>query len=61
MQEETIPYSIKDGTTTADIKVRDDEKNRGVIFDPSMKLNKHVKVVVNKGNRICWPDEEDIW
>ena len=43
---------MRDGTTRADVKVREEEKDLGVTFDPSLKFSKHVGVVANKGNRI---------
>ena len=51
-QDEISPYSMRDGTTRADVKVREEEKDLGVTFDPSLKFSKHVGVVANKGNRI---------
>ncbi|XP_072033113.1 uncharacterized protein B0403.1-like [Amphiura filiformis] len=46
-------YSMRDGGTRADLEVRDEEKDLGVVFDPSLKFSKHVGKVANKANRIA--------
>ena len=40
------------------MEVRADEKDLGVIFDPSLKCSKHVWVVANKANRIVGLKED---
>ncbi|XP_072018234.1 uncharacterized protein [Amphiura filiformis] len=45
-------YSMRDGGTRADLEVRDEEKDLGVVFDPSLKFSKHVGKVAIKANRI---------
>eukprot|EP00057_Strongylocentrotus_purpuratus_P009185 XP_011663659.1 PREDICTED: RNA-directed DNA polymerase from mobile element jockey-like [Strongylocentrotus purpuratus] len=51
-QDETRPYSMRDGTTRANMEVRKEEKDLGVTFDPTLKFSKHVGKVANKANRI---------
>ncbi|XP_072039474.1 uncharacterized protein [Amphiura filiformis] len=40
------------GTIRQDLKVRAEEKDLGVIFDPTLKFSKHVGTISNKANRI---------
>ena len=51
-QENPVTYSMCSGTTRQDLEVREEEKDLGVVFDPTLKFSKHVSVVANKANRI---------
>ena len=43
---------MEGGGIRKDLEVREDEKDLGVTFDPSLKFSKHVSVTANKANRI---------
>ena len=51
-QEFKTTYSMEGGGSRKDLEVREEEKDLGVTFDPTLKFSKHVGVIANKANRI---------
>ena len=51
-QKEETTYSMRDGDDRANLSVRSEEKDLGVVFDPSLKFTVHVAKVSNKANSI---------
>ena len=51
-QESKTTYSMEGGGIRKDLEVREEEKDLGVTFDPTLKFSKHVGVIANKANRI---------
>ena len=45
-------YNMRDGTSRTNLEVREEEKDLGVTFDPTLKFSKHVRAVASKANRI---------
>jgi hypothetical protein len=52
-QKVSYTYSMRDGLSRSDLEIKDEEKDLGVVFDPSLKFSKHVGKVANKANRIA--------
>ena len=53
-QEFKTTYSMEGGGSRKDLEVREEEKDLGVTFDPTLKFSKHVGDIANKANRDCW-------
>ena len=45
-------YNMRDGASRTNLEVKEEEKDLGVTFDPTLKFSKHVGVVASKANRI---------
>ena len=51
-QREEFTYSMREGQDRANLNVRKEEKDLGVVFDPTLKFSNHVGKVANKANSI---------
>ena len=45
-------YIMKDGDNTGDLRVIEEEKGLGVLFDSSFTFSKHIRTISNKTIRI---------
>ena len=45
-------YNMQEGGVKRDLVETNEEKDLGVIFEPSMTFTKHIGMVANKANRI---------
>ena len=51
-RSEKHAYSMEEGGVKRELAKLNEEKDLGVIFDPSMTFSKHVGMIANKANRI---------
>ena len=50
-QSEVRSYEMSDGSTTIKLENKTEEKDLGVLFDPTLKFSKHISAVASKANR----------